>query len=134
MWSSNLFFFCIQLFPAFFIVQVFQGPGFSESMFFRVQVFLSPGFFGSRFFRVRVQGLSPGFRSSRGCIVSHISFLNEIFYRWNNLVYTSLFRFLFFVVCWGIPLGGTFFEGFLGFLNYKLKFDVYLDKYNISGV
>ena len=63
MWSSSLFF-CIQLFPTFFIVQNFQSPGFSESRFFRVQVFLSPGFSGSRFFRVRVQGLTPCFRSS----------------------------------------------------------------------
>ena len=68
MWSSNLFFY-IQLFPAFLIVQVFQGPGFSESKFFRVQVFQGPGFSESRFFRVqvfqgRVQGLGPGFRSS----------------------------------------------------------------------
>ena len=41
-------------------------------------------------------------------------------------------------VCWGIPFGGTFFVGVLdfgfGFLNYKLKYDVYFDKYNISGV
>ena len=65
MWSSNLFFFCIQLFPSFFIVQVFQGPGFSESRIFRVQVFKGPGFSGSRFFRIRVQGLHPGFRSSQ---------------------------------------------------------------------
>ena len=56
MWSSNLllfFFFwggvCIQLFPMFFIVQVFQSPGFS----------------GSRFSRVHVQGPGPGFGSSR---------------------------------------------------------------------
>ena len=59
-----------------FRVQVFLGPGFSESRFFRVHVFLGPGFSGSRFFRfqgpgfsgsrsrVRVQGLGPGFRSS----------------------------------------------------------------------
>ena len=46
MWSSDLFF-CIQLLPAFFIVQDFQGPGFSESRFFRVQV-LVPGFRSSR--------------------------------------------------------------------------------------
>ena len=92
MWSSNRFF-CNQLFPAFFRnglfrVQVFQGPGFSESgfsesRFFRVQVFLSQvflssGFSESRFFRVQVflspvfsgssffwvLGLDPGFRSS----------------------------------------------------------------------
>ena len=76
-----LIFFCIQLLPAFFTVQVFQSPDFSGSRFFRVQVFLSlgfsgsrffkaqiflsPGFSGSRFFRVRVQGLGPGFRSSQ---------------------------------------------------------------------
>ena len=80
MWSSNLFFFCIQLFPALLIVQVFQSPGFSGSRFFSVQVFVSPDFSGSRFFsaqvlvspdfsgsrffRVQVQGLGPGFRSS----------------------------------------------------------------------
>ena len=92
MWSSNRFF-CNQLFPAFFKdglfrVEVFQGPGFSESgfsesRFFRVQVFLrqvflSSGFSESRFFRVQVflspvfsgssffwvLGLDPGFRSS----------------------------------------------------------------------
>ena len=45
--------FCIQLFHTFIMVQVFQGPGFSESRFFRVQVFL-----------VQVQCLGPGFRSS----------------------------------------------------------------------
>ena len=48
MWSSNLFL-CIQLFPKFFIVQVFQSPGFSWSRFFKVQIFLNRG---------------PGFRSS----------------------------------------------------------------------
>ena len=41
-------FFCIRLFPTFFLVQVFQWPGFSVS----------------RFYRVQVQGLGPGFRSS----------------------------------------------------------------------
>ena len=39
-------------------------PCFSGFMLFRAQVFLGPGFSGSRFFRVRVQGPSPGFRSS----------------------------------------------------------------------
>ena len=68
MWSSNLFF-ASSCFPRFsqsrfFRVQVFQGPGFSESRFFWVQVFQSPGFSGSGS-RVRVQGLGPGFRSSR---------------------------------------------------------------------
>ena len=80
MWSSDLFF-CIQLFPTFFTVQVFQspdfsgsrfsrvqvfqGPGFSESRFFWVQVFQGPGFSGSRFFWVQVfQGPGPGFSSS----------------------------------------------------------------------
>ena len=61
--SSNRFF-CIQLFPAFFSVQIFQGQGFSRSRFFRVHVFLSPGFSQSRFFMVWVQGLGPSFRSS----------------------------------------------------------------------
>ena len=56
MWSSNFFFFCIQLSPAFLIVQVFQSPGFSGSSFSRVQVFLSPSFSGSRVF----QGPGPG--------------------------------------------------------------------------
>ena len=59
-----LSFFCIQLFPTFFRVLVFQGPGFLGSRFFRLQVFLGPGFSGSRFFWVRVQGPGPGFRSS----------------------------------------------------------------------
>ena len=48
-----LYFFCIHLFHTFIMVQVFQGPGFSESRFFRDQVFL-----------VQVQCLGPGFRSS----------------------------------------------------------------------
>ena len=43
-------------------------------MFFKVQVFLGPGFPGSR---VRVQGLGPGFRSSRNneseCYVEEIT-------------------------------------------------------------
>ena len=64
-WSSNLFF-CIRLFPAFFIVQNFQSPDFSRSRFFRVQffwvqVFLGPGCSGSTFFRAQVQGLGSGF-------------------------------------------------------------------------
>ena len=37
-------------------------PRFSWSRFFRIQVFVGPGFSGSGF---RVQGLGPGFRSSR---------------------------------------------------------------------
>ena len=63
LWSSYLFF-CIQLFPTFSMV-----PSFSESMFFMVQVFQGPGFSGSRFFRIhmfRVQvflGPGPGPRS-----------------------------------------------------------------------
>ena len=63
MLSSNLFF-CIQLFPTFFIVQVFQSPDFSESKFFMVKVFQGPGFSGSRCFRVQVF-LSPDFSASR---------------------------------------------------------------------
>ena len=79
MWSSNLFF-CIQSFPAFFIVhnfqspdfsgsrffsvQVFQDPDFSGSRFFLVHVFLDPGFSGSIFFRIHVQDLGPGFSGS----------------------------------------------------------------------
>ena len=79
MLSFNLFF-CIQLFPTFFIFQVFQSPSISGSRCFRVQVFLSPDFSESRFFRVQVfqgQGfsgsiffwvqvfLNPGFSGSR---------------------------------------------------------------------
>ena len=64
MWPSNLIF-CNQLFPAFFIVQVFQGPDFLESMFFRLHVFQGPGFSesgfsGSMFFQVQVFP-GPGF-------------------------------------------------------------------------
>ena len=59
MCSSNLFF-CIQLFPTFFIVQNFQSTDFSGSRIFRIQFFLSPGFSGSRFFMVRIQGVGPG--------------------------------------------------------------------------
>ena len=67
MCSSNLFF-CIELFPTFFIVQNFQSPHFSGPSFFWVQVFLSLGFSGlrfsgSRFFKVQVF-LSPGFSGS----------------------------------------------------------------------
>ena len=61
--ASNRSFVCIQLFPTFFIVQVFQSPDFSGPKFFMVQVFLSPGFSGSKFFRVQVF-LSPGFSGS----------------------------------------------------------------------
>ena len=57
-------FFCIQLFPVFFIVQVFQSPDFSQSRFFRVQVFQGLGFSESRFFRVQVLEV-PGFSGSR---------------------------------------------------------------------
>ena len=63
MLSFNLFF-CIQLFPTFFIFQVFQSPDFSEPKYFRVQVFQGPGFFESRFFWVQVFQ-SPGFSRSR---------------------------------------------------------------------
>ena len=45
-----------------YLLQVFQGPGFSGSRFFRVEVFQGPGS-GSRV-QVRIQGLGPGFRSS----------------------------------------------------------------------
>ena len=73
------FFFCIQLFPAFFIVQVFQSPGFSKSRFFRVQVFLSPGFSGSRLFRVQVfQGSGPGSGSRVWLQVLEVAELNEV--------------------------------------------------------
>ena len=58
----------------FFRVHVFQSTGFSGSRFSRVQDFLHPGFPGSR---VRVQGLGPGFRSSRNneseCYVEEIT-------------------------------------------------------------
>ena len=47
LWPYN-FFFCIQLFPRFFMVQVFLGPSFLRS----------------RFFRVQVKGLGPDLRSS----------------------------------------------------------------------
>ena len=68
MCSSNLFF-CIELFPTFFIVQNSQSPHFSGPSFFWVQVFLSLGFSGlcfsgSRFFKVQVF-LSPGFSGSK---------------------------------------------------------------------
>ena len=63
MLSFNLFF-CIQLFPTFFIFQVFQSPDFSGPKYFRVQVFQGPGFFESRFFWVQVFQ-SPGFSRSR---------------------------------------------------------------------
>ena len=53
MQSSNLFW-CIQLFPAFFIVQDFQSP----------HIFQGSGVSGSRFYKARVQGLGPGFTSS----------------------------------------------------------------------
>ena len=49
-------FFCIQLFPTFFMVLVFQVPGFSTPRLFRVQVFLSSRFFWVRF-RIWVQVL-----------------------------------------------------------------------------
>ena len=68
MWCSNLFF-CIQLFPTFFIVQAFHSPDFSRSTFFRVQRFLGPGCSESRFFWVQIfqgPGFSgPGFSGSR---------------------------------------------------------------------
>ena len=63
MWSSNpfFFFFCIRLFPAFFIVQNFQSPDFPGYRFFKAQVFLSAGFSGSAFFSAHVfQGPGPG--------------------------------------------------------------------------
>ena len=54
------------------MIHVFQGPCFSKDRFFWVQVFQGPGFptsrfSASRFSRVQgpVQGLGPGFRSSR---------------------------------------------------------------------
>ena len=53
MQSSNLFW-CIQLFPAFFIVQDFQSP----------HIFQGSGVSGSRFYKARVQGLGPGSTSS----------------------------------------------------------------------
>ena len=73
MWFSN-FFLCIQLFPAFFIVQNYQGPGFSGPKILWVQVFQGPGFSESRFLRVRVQGLGPCFGSSRLSLVLTINF------------------------------------------------------------
>ena len=59
MWSFNLFT-ASSCFPHFS-----RRPGFSRFRFFRIQVFPGPGFLGSRFFWIRVQGLGPGFRSSR---------------------------------------------------------------------
>ena len=57
----------------FFKVQVFLGPGFPGSRISYIQVFQGPGS-GSR---VRVQGLGPGFRSSRNneseCYVEEIT-------------------------------------------------------------
>ena len=56
------------------MIHVFQGLCFSKYRFFWVQDFLHPGFPGSR---VRVQGLGPGFRSSRNneseCYVEEIT-------------------------------------------------------------
>ena len=106
MWSSNLFL-CIQLLPEFFIVQspdfsesrffraqVFVSPGFSGSRFFWVQIFQGPGFLESRFFWVRVQGLGPGFRSSRFANVLNQFLIlhpwkvpwNWIAFYWNSFV------------------------------------------------
>ena len=62
-------FFCIQLFPTIFMVQVFEHSRFSGSRFFRVQVFQGTGFSGSgisgsRFFRAQVfLGPGPGSES-----------------------------------------------------------------------
>ena len=58
-------FFCIQLFSTFFMIQVFQGSGFS----------------GSTFFRVHTQGLCPGFRSSP-TLVGIFSYIGEE--KWKN--------------------------------------------------
>ena len=71
MWSSN-FFCCIQLFPAFFIVQDFHSPDFSGSRFFRVQDFQVPGFSGSR---VWVQVLEVA-RFSDICTIIELKELN----------------------------------------------------------
>ena len=63
----------------FFRVHVFQSTGFSGSRFSRVQDFLHPGFLRPGFpgSRVRVQGLGPGFRSSRNneseCYIEEIT-------------------------------------------------------------
>ena len=61
--ESRFFRVHVFLSPGFYWFQVFQGPGLSEFRFFWLQVFQGPGFSGSGS-RVRVQGLSPGFRSS----------------------------------------------------------------------
>ena len=105
MWSSNLFFLWIQLFPALSIVQVFQGPGFSGSRFFWVQVFQGPGFSGSRFFWVQVlQG--PGFSGSWSRVwvqilevvdlsevySEHFFFFYNIFITKNKLILLILFK------------------------------------------
>ena len=61
----------MQLFPMFFRVQGFQGPGFSGS--------------GSRVrVQVRVQGPGPGFRSSHKCLCRISSFYRSSYRRCSN--------------------------------------------------
>ena len=57
-------FFMVKVFqsPGFSGSRFLQSPGFSGSRFFKIQLFQSPGFLGAR---VRVQGLGRSFRSSR---------------------------------------------------------------------
>ena len=86
MWSSNLFC-CIQLFPALFIVQDFQGPDFSGSRFFWVPVFPSPGFSSSRFFWVQVF-LGPGFSGSR-IFRARVQVLEVSFFMNKNTIETT---------------------------------------------
>ena len=75
-------------------VQVFLSPGFSESRFFRVHVLQGPGFSGCTFFWVQVfqgpvQGLGPGFRSSRSKLIIHVSISDYSLYLCSMLLKTS---------------------------------------------
>ena len=107
MWSSNLFFFFL-LFPAFFIVEVFQSPGFSGSRFFRVQVFQSTVFSGPRFFRVQIfQG--PGFSGSGSRVWVQVLEVAVLFHMFNTDqdIKVIRFNFIFFLkrrVCFAIYL------------------------------
>ena len=70
MWFSKLF-------PAFFIVQVFQGPGFSRSRFFWVQVFQGRGSGSGS--RVWVQVLEVALTKFKKFTGKHLSiFFNKV--------------------------------------------------------
>ena len=73
-------FHAVHIYSMFFMIHVFQGPCFSKYRFFWVQVFEGTGFPTSRFSVSRfsrVQGLGPGFRSSRNneseCYIEEIT-------------------------------------------------------------